>query len=78
MTCFRCRALLVLLILGLLAAPLTADAQQASKVPRVGVLWGGPAAFANPYVEASRRALGELGYVTIPQSILVRADEVIR
>ena len=66
MTCFRCRALLVLLILGLVAAPLAADAQQAGKVPRIGVLWGGPAAFAKPYVEASRRTLGELGYVDHP------------
>ncbi len=55
--------LCALLVSGLLIAPLAARAQQAGKVPRVGVLWGGPAAFAKPYVEAGRRALGELGYV---------------
>lgn len=49
--------------LGVLAAPLAAEAQQASKVPRIAVLWGGNAAFAEPYVEAGRRAIGELGYV---------------
>jgi putative ABC transport system substrate-binding protein len=48
---------------GVLAAPLAAEAQQASKVPRIAVLWGGNAAFAEPYVEAGRRAIGELGYV---------------
>src|SRR5712691_1506097 len=55
--------LCALLVSGLLIAPLAARAQQAGKVPRVGVLWGGPAAFAQAYVEAGRRALGELGYV---------------
>lgn len=49
--------------LGVLAAPLAAEAQQASKVPRIAVLWGGNATFAEPYVEAGRRAIGELGYV---------------
>ena len=53
----------LILALGILAAPLAADAQRGSKVPRIGVLWGGPAEFARPYVEAARRALGELGYV---------------
>jgi len=48
---------------GLLAAPLAVEAQPANKVPRIGVLWGGPAEFAKPYLEAGRRALGELGYV---------------
>jgi putative ABC transport system substrate-binding protein len=48
---------------GLLGAPLAAQAQQARKLPRIGVLWGGPAEFARPYVEAGRRAMGELGYV---------------
>ena len=38
MTCFRFRALLVLLILGLLAAPLAAGAQQANKVRADGVI----------------------------------------
>ena len=46
----------------IVAAPLTVEAQ-ANKVPRIGLLWGGETAFARPYVEAARRAFGELGYV---------------
>jgi putative ABC transport system substrate-binding protein len=42
---------------------LGAEAQPANKVPHIGVLWGGNAAFAEAYVEAGRRALAELGYV---------------
>ncbi len=59
----RHTVLCALLVWGFLIAPPAARAQQAGKVPRVGVLWGGPAAFAQAYVEAGRRALGELGYV---------------
>ncbi|MGH7209445.1 MAG: ABC transporter substrate-binding protein [Nitrospiraceae bacterium] len=59
----RIAGLFLILALGILLGPLTARAQQAKKVPRIGVLWGGPAAFARPYVEAGRRAVGELGYV---------------
>jgi len=47
----------------LIAVPLAADAQQAGKVARIGVLWGGETAFAMPYLEAARRALIDLGYV---------------
>ena len=57
------RVLSVFLTMGLLAVPLAVEAQPANKVPRIGVLWGGPAEFAKPYLEAGRRALGELGYV---------------
>jgi putative ABC transport system substrate-binding protein len=39
------------------------DAQPGGKVPHIGVLWGGAAEFARPYVEGARRALGEMGYV---------------
>jgi putative ABC transport system substrate-binding protein len=49
--------------LGLVTLPRAAEAQQATKVPRIGVLWGGPAAFAEGYVAAGRRALSELGFV---------------
>jgi len=55
--------LLLILALCILLGPLSASAQQANKVPRIGVLWGGPAEFARPYLEAGRRVLGELGYV---------------
>jgi len=59
----RTARLLLILALCSLLGPLSASAQQANKVPRIGVLWGGPAEFARPYVEAGRRVLGELGYV---------------
>jgi len=48
---------------AVVAAPLCGEAQQANKVPRIGVLWGGPAEFAKPYLEAGRRAAGDLGHV---------------
>ena len=34
-----------------LLAPPAIRAQQANKVPRIGLLWGGETAFATPYVE---------------------------
>jgi putative ABC transport system substrate-binding protein len=53
-------ALIVTLALSLLAAPAAAGAQQVGKVPRIGVLFGSPAA---SWVEALRQGLRELGYV---------------
>ena len=53
--------LIVTFALGLLLAPLAADAQQAAKVPRVGFLTlGSP---PSPYFEALREGLRGLGYV---------------
>jgi putative ABC transport system substrate-binding protein len=52
----------ILVVLGLVV-PLAAIAQPRTKLPRIGVLWGGETAFAMPYVEAARRALADLGYV---------------
>src|SRR4029434_1107841 len=49
-------------LLGLLAAPLTTVAQQAGKVPRVGVLANGSAA-TSPAVDAFREGLRDLGHV---------------
>jgi ABC-type uncharacterized transport system substrate-binding protein len=47
---------------GLLAAPLAAGAQQATKVPRIGYL--GPTRAANPHmIEAFLQGLRDLGYV---------------
>jgi putative ABC transport system substrate-binding protein len=48
---------------GLLAAPLAADAQQAPRVARVGYLEPGSAASGAPHLEAFRQGLGELGWV---------------
>jgi putative ABC transport system substrate-binding protein len=49
---------------GLLAAPLAAEGQQAGKIPRVGYLAGGwRADLPNPAGEALRQGLRDLGYV---------------
>jgi putative ABC transport system substrate-binding protein len=47
---------------GFLAAPLAAGAQQAAKIPRVGVLGTSPPG-ANELFQAFRKGLQELGYV---------------
>ena len=49
------------LALGLLVAPLAADAQQPAKVPRVGLLR--PGSPPDPYVDAFRQGMRDLGYV---------------
>jgi putative tryptophan/tyrosine transport system substrate-binding protein len=54
-------ALLILVTLGVLVAPLGAEAQQAARVPHVGVLRAGSP--PDPSVEAFRAALRDLGYV---------------
>src|SRR2546427_4380095 len=55
--------LIVTLALGILAAPLAANAQPPGKIPRIGVLAAGsPATFISRY-EAFRQGLRELGYV---------------
>ena len=56
-------AVIASLILGLLAAPLAAEAQQPGKIVRVGLLAGGSPASMAPYVDALREGLRELGYV---------------
>lgn len=53
----------VLFAVGLSAfIPLLAVAQQGTKIARIGVLWGGATSFGAPYLEAARRAFGNLGY----------------
>jgi len=54
--------LAVVLALSLLPAPLLAEAQQAGKINRVGVLSGGPAK-PNPSLDAFRQSLLALGWV---------------
>jgi putative tryptophan/tyrosine transport system substrate-binding protein len=69
----RLIGLLVTLALGLLVAPLAAEAQQAGKVPRIGILVPGIEApsFIIPYrLEPFRRGLREGGYVE-GQTIIV-------
>ena len=57
------KLLLVALALGILAAPLAPDGQQASKVPRIGYLEFGSAAPGTPHLEAFRQGLRDLGWV---------------
>jgi putative tryptophan/tyrosine transport system substrate-binding protein len=53
-------AFLVLLAIGFLTAPLTAEAQQATKVHRIGCLSAGE---RDPYMEAFLEGMRTLGYV---------------
>ncbi len=50
-------------LLGVLAAPLAAEAQPAGKVPRIGILPPGPISERVHLWEAFRQGLRELGYV---------------
>ncbi len=53
----RTLCLIVTLVLGLLAAPLPADAQQAGKIPRIGYL-----GYVKAFREAFRQGLRDHGY----------------
>ena len=48
---------------GLLAAPLVTEAQQSTKVPRIGVLFTSPSSTLSARFEAFREGLRELGYI---------------
>jgi ABC-type uncharacterized transport system substrate-binding protein len=62
MTCLKLTRI-ALTALGILAAPLTAEAQQPANVARVGVLWPGGAATLAVRMEAFRQGLRDHGYV---------------
>jgi putative ABC transport system substrate-binding protein len=55
------RRFLLTSLAGALAVPLTAGAQQAGKVPRIGYLHIAPR--AGPFAQAFEQKLRELGYV---------------
>jgi ABC-type uncharacterized transport system substrate-binding protein len=57
------RAFIGTLAAGLLAAPIAAEAQQAGKVPRVGLLTGDSEAGSRTRFAVFREGLRELGYV---------------
>src|SRR5712691_7158438 len=54
---------IVTLVLSLLAAPLTSQAQQAAKVPRLGLLIPSSFSAVASRLEAFRHGLRDLGYV---------------
>jgi putative tryptophan/tyrosine transport system substrate-binding protein len=64
--------LTVTLALATLAAPLTADSQQAAKVPRIGILHPGTPAATSHLFEAFRQGLREHGYVDGQSIVLER------
>ncbi len=64
------RAFITLVGVGLVVAPLTADAQQAAKVPRIGFLGNSTAALEANLVGPFREGLRDLGYVE-GQTILI-------
>jgi putative tryptophan/tyrosine transport system substrate-binding protein len=55
--------LIVMLTLGVLVVPLTAEAQQPKNVPRIGFLSAASASSISARSEAFRQGLRELGYV---------------
>ena len=57
----RRRAVILAAALGVLFLPLVTDAQQVGRVPRIGVVLAGSA--PNPYADALRRGLADLGWV---------------
>src|SRR5712692_2855460 len=56
------RAFVGHLALGLLAAPLAAEAHQAGKVPRIGMLWLGSREAVQPFITMYEQSLRQLGY----------------
>src|SRR5262245_39007670 len=57
------RTFLGILAGSLLATPLSGEAQQVKKIPRIGVLMTGNPSPPSPWIEAFRRGLHDLGYV---------------
>jgi putative ABC transport system substrate-binding protein len=70
------RAFIGTLAGGLLAAPLTAEAQPAGKIPRIGVLYSGLSGASVPVLEGFRQGLRGFGYVESKSiAIEYRSDE---
>jgi len=77
--------LIVAVVLAVLSAVVSAEAQRPEKVPRIGYLIVSPLADPpSPERQAFLDGLRELGYVegrnvvlTFPPSVLIRADKVI-
>ena len=56
-------ALSSILVVVVLLAAVTAEAQQSTKIPPIGYLSGGFASSGAPPIDGFRQGLGELGYV---------------
>jgi len=67
---FRTIGLISTLVLGLLAGPFPTKAQQAKKIPRLGLLISGGRAATAPLTDAFREGLRELGYVEAKSIVL--------
>ena len=66
----------VIFVLSILMAPLAAEAQQATKVYRIGIFLAGPVSPRLHFVEAFRQGLLELGYVEGQNfAIVIRSAE---
>ena len=63
---------MVTLTVGALAAPPIGGAQQTSRVPRIGVLFGNNATVSAPFYEAFKQGLREHGYVEGQNVVLER------
>jgi putative tryptophan/tyrosine transport system substrate-binding protein len=59
----KSKSLFCLLTTVLLTTASTAEAQQAAKVPRIGIVGGGDPSNPGPNVEAFRQGLRDLGYI---------------
>ena len=70
--------LILTLVLGVLLAPLAADAQQTAKVYRIGILPPGPISERVHLWEAFRQGLRELGYVEGENITLVFPSTEVR
>ncbi len=57
------RSLLVVALTAVVLVASVVPAQPQGRTPRVGVLWGGPLSFAQPYVTAGLEALRGLGWI---------------
>jgi hypothetical protein len=56
-------ALVAILALGCLTAPLVAEGQQAGKVPRIGILAGQSSSCVLPVLDRFRQELRKLGWL---------------
>ena len=59
----RTIGLIMILALGLLAAPLIADAQQAGKMPRIGIFLSGTPTTHQRFADAFLQGLREHGWI---------------